>query len=398
MKRRLSVLLALLLAVSMLFSSCGLGDIDSSDDTASSGNTDSGNTDNGNTDSGNTDSGNTDSGNTDSGNTDSGNTDDGNTDSGNTDDGNTDDGTTDDGNTDSGNTDDGNTDSGNTEDGNTDDGTTDDGNTDDGNTDDGTTDEEITVEKPALTKPSFDLSAIPEYDGSRDYVEVNGNVPTFTANQYTGEAYEYYSELDQLGRCRIAVAVIGKELMPDGSHGSISYDPTGWTGGEIFERCHLIAFALAGEKSNEKNLITGTLDLNDVMQQFERYVIDYIKETSNHVLYRVEPIFEGENLLASGVHMEAYSIEDDGEGIFFNIYIYNSQADCDIDYATGNFEHVSECRYVLNTNSKKIHRPDCRYAHSTSEENKQETDKTIAELEKEGYTICKTCKPSDDEN
>ena len=333
MKRHLSVLIALLLAIAMLFSSCAVPDSDgvNNDGTSENG----GNTEGGNTEGGNTEGGNTEGGNTEGGNTEGGNDD----------------------------------------------------------------NEQITVEKPALTKPALDLSTIPEYDGTKLYVAVNGNVPSFTVNQYTKEAYEYYTELDALGRCGIAVAVLGTETMPGANdeRGSISHvSPSGWHGNGIYERSHLIAWALSNESANTKNLITGTYDLNGVMQEFETMVLRYIKETGNHVLYRVVPIFEGNNLLASGVQMEAYSVEDEGEGIYFNIYIYNAQENCDIDYLTGDYEHhKSDCRYVLNTNSKKIHKPDCSSVHDISDKNKQETDKTLSELKAEGYSPCGKCKPTE---
>ena len=386
MKRRFSVLIALCLAFAMLFSSC---DAPNSSDT----NNDSGVSDNGSTDDGSTDNGSTDNGSTDNGSTDNGSTDNGSTDNGSTDNDSTDNGSTDNGSTDNGSTDNGSTDNGST-----DNGSTDNGSTDNGTTDDDTTEEEPKEERPALTKPKLDLSTVPEYDGSCQYVVINGNDPYFTPNQYTGEAYEYYSELDALGRCGIAVAILGSELMPEGDRENLgSVSPSGWHGNAIYERCHLIAFALAGESANEKNLITGTCGLNDIMKEFESLALDYIKETGNHVLYRVEPIFEGDNLVASGVQMEAYSIEDEGEGVCFNIYVYNVQVDCVIDYATGDFIFDSSSyKYVLSKNTKKIHKPDCRHVHNILVENREETNKSIEELIEEGYTTCGTCKPQNE--
>lgn len=206
------------------------------------------------------------------------------------------------------------------------------------------------------TIPSaVDISSIPEYAGSA-YVQVNGGNPYFKESDYTTTAYEHYSELDSLGRCGVVIACLGKETMPaeDEDRGSISHvTPSGWegnnnrydgdivSGGWIYNRCHLIGWQLSAENDNEKNLITGTRYFNagnseeQGMLLFENMVADYIKETGNHVLYRVTPVFEGNNLIASGVLMEAYSVEDSGEGICFNVYFYNVQPGIEIDYATG---------------------------------------------------------------
>ncbi len=204
------------------------------------------------------------------------------------------------------------------------------------------------------TPPSnIDISNIPAYTDQL-YVPINNNVPYFEESDYTTKAYENYSELDSLGRCGVTMACLGKETMPaeDEERGSISsVKPSGWvnnkypsdviSGGYIYNRCHLIGWQLSAENANEKNLITGTRYLNvgdgenRGMVHFEDMVADYIKETGNHVLYRVTPVYEGNNLLASGVLMEAYSVEDEGDGICFNVYIYNVQPGITIDYATG---------------------------------------------------------------
>ena len=194
------------------------------------------------------------------------------------------------------------------------------------------------------TQPSYSLEEIPEYSGS-PYVVINNNVPDFSQEDLTTEAYESYSPLDALGRCGTAEASIGVELMPTEERGSIGQvQPTGWhtvtydcvDGRYLYNRCHLIGYQLTGENANEENLITGTRYLNvDGMLPFENMVADYITETENHVLYRVTPIFEGENLVASGVVMEAQSVEDSGEGISFAVYVYNVQPGVEIDYATG---------------------------------------------------------------
>ncbi len=185
---------------------------------------------------------------------------------------------------------------------------------------------------------------IPEYSDS-PYVEINGNIPYFTDEELTTTAFELYSELDALGRCGAGYANICQEIMPTEERGSIGMvKPTGWhtvkydciADRYLYNRCHLIGYQLAGENANEKDLITGTRYLNvDGMLPFENEVADYVKETGNHVLYRVTPIFEGDNLVASGVVMEAKSVEDNGEGVQFNVYCYNVQPGVNIDYATG---------------------------------------------------------------
>lgn len=200
----------------------------------------------------------------------------------------------------------------------------------------------------AQTQPStevtFTVADIPEYSGN-PYVEINHNIPQFLETDLTTSSYEYYSELDNLGRCGVVYACIGTDLMPTEERGEIgSVKPTGWQtikydvvdGKYLYNRCHLIGFQLSGENANTKNLITGTRYMNvEGMLPFENMVADYVKETGNHVMYRVTPIFEGDNLLANGVQMEAESVEDNGEGILFNVYCYNVQPEIAIDYATG---------------------------------------------------------------
>ena len=187
-------------------------------------------------------------------------------------------------------------------------------------------------------------ATLPEYSDS-PYVIVNNNEPFFTENDMTVDSFEYYGELDELGRCTVAYASIGKDLMPTEKRGSIgSVKPTGWhtvkydnvDGKYLYNRCHLIGYQLTAENANKNNLITGTRYLNvDGMLLFENMVADYIKETNNHVLYRVTPIFTGDNLLADGVLMEAESVEDNGEGISYNVFCYNVQPGVKIDYVTG---------------------------------------------------------------
>lgn len=277
------------------------------------------------------------------------------------------------------------------------------------------------------------LDNIPEYSGN-PYVPINNNQPEFSEEDMAIEEDEVYGALDNLKRCTYALARLSKSTMPaDGEkRGSISHVyPTGWKtgennnnnqydakvvpGGYIYNRCHLIGWQLSAENANKSNLITGTQYMNiQGMVPFENMIADYIKETGNHVMYRVTPIFEGDNLLASGVHLEAYSVEDDGEGICFSVYVYNVQPGIKINYATGENRlddssdsaqttettqktettgstSSGDYKYVLNTNSKKIHTPTCRYAENKYREN---TNKTLDELKGEGYTACGTCKPS----
>lgn len=188
------------------------------------------------------------------------------------------------------------------------------------------------------------LEDIPEYSGEA-YVAVNGNRPFFTDGDYTTTSYETYSPLDGLGRCGAAEANVGQDLMPTEARGNISsVKPTGWhsskydfvDGKSLYNRCHLIGYQLTAENANKQNLITGTRYLNVIgMLPFENMVADYVHETNNHVLYRVTPIFDGSDLVARGVLMEAWSVEDGGEGVCFNVYCYNVQPGVEIDYATG---------------------------------------------------------------
>lgn len=197
---------------------------------------------------------------------------------------------------------------------------------------------------------SVNIDSIPEYSGN-PYVEVNGNIPEFEDSDRTEKSFERYGGFDRLGRCRKACANIGTDIMPTEERGNIGMvKPTGWhtvkydivDGKYLYNRCHLIAYQLSGENANEENLITGTRYMNvEGMLPFENMVADYVKETGNHVLYQAEPVFEGDNLLASGVHMEAESVEDNGKGISFNVYVYNVQPGITIDYRTG---ESKECK------------------------------------------------------
>ena len=276
------------------------------------------------------------------------------------------------------------------------------------------------------------LKNIPAFSGKPYYV-INGNVPGLKSDNQDVKYFEKYSPLDSLGRCGVAYACLGKETMPTGERGEIGQvKPSGWKtakyncvdGKYLFNRCHLIGFQLSGENANNRNLITGTRYMKvEGMLPFENMVADYIKETGNHVLYRVTPIFQGDELVARGVQMEAYSVEDKGDGICFNVYCYNNQPSVKIDYATGNSELVDdetgnktttekraekttsvetssnsgsssqEAKYILNTNSKKIHRPTCSSAKKMKESNKQEYTGSKNDLLAQGYTTCGICNP-----
>lgn len=191
---------------------------------------------------------------------------------------------------------------------------------------------------------SFDLTSVPAFT-DEPYVVLNDNKPNFSEEDFSKETFEEYSPLDYLGRCGVAFAKVGKETMPKEPRGEIGMvKPSGWKtakydiidGKYLYNRCHLIGYQLTGENANEKNLITGTRYMNvQGMLPFENIVAEYVKNTNNHVLYRVTPIFEGENLVASGVQIEAESVEDKGENICFNVYVYNVQPGININYSNG---------------------------------------------------------------
>ena len=203
----------------------------------------------------------------------------------------------------------------------------------------------LSPQETAEAGPGIKLQDIPAYMGE-PFTVINDNVPFFTEEEMNPEAYEYYSPLDELGRCGVCVAGVGIETMPTEDRGNIgSVKPTGWVnnkypgvvdGSYLYNRCHLIGFQLTGENANKGNLITGTRYINvEGMLPFENMVADFVKETGYHVIYRITPVFDGDDLLAHGVLMEAKSVEDDGEGILFNVYCYNVQPGIEIDYATG---------------------------------------------------------------
>ena len=256
---------------------------------------------------------------------------------------------------------------------------------------------------------------IPAYFGE-PYVFIGDGEPTFTKEEMTTESYENYSEQDELGRCVAAEACIGQDLMPSKGRGNIGQvKPSGWQtkkyehieGKYLYNRCHLIGYQLTAENANKNNLITGTRYLNiEGMLPFENMTADYIKETGNHVMYRVIPVYTGDNLVADGVIMEAKSVEDDGEGISFRIYAYNVQPGVVIDYTTGNSKKGDTIQaaggfgnqeaketYIINTATGKFHKKDCPSAQDLKKENRKEFKGSRSELIKKGYEPCKRCNP-----
>jgi DNA-entry nuclease len=298
---------------------------------------------------------------------------------------------------------------------------------------------------------SFSLEEVPEYSGE-PYAVVNGNIPYFSASELTATSFENYSELDSLGRCGAAYASIGTDLMPTEERGAIGQvKPSGWhtvkydciDGMYLYNRCHLIGYQLAGENANVKNLITGTRYLNVTgMLPFENMVTDYVKETGNHVMYRVTPVFDGNNLVASGVLMEGESVEDGGDGIEYCVFVYNVQPGITIDYATGDShltdgeteaaaaatavqgeqpqivqetqaeqentaseteaaaqetaasaQNTQSVTYILNTNTKKFHYPSCSSVSQMKEKNKKSFTGSRDEAIAQGYSSCGRCNP-----
>lgn len=286
--------------------------------------------------------------------------------------------------------------------------------------------EDPTETKQVVSAPTISVDNIPAYNGAA-YVAINNNTPYFTSEDYTTTAYENYSPLDTLGRCGVATACIGLEIMPTQDRSSIGQvKPSGWhtvryngivDGNYLYNRCHLIGYQLTGENANKQNLITGTRYLNmEGMLPFENMVADYVKETGNHVLYRVTPIFTGNNLVANGVLMEARSIEDNGAGITYCVYCYNVQPNIQIDYSTGdsmsNGSVQSETsnvasntqqqtqqqqntavtgNYILNENTKKFHNSDCYSINRMK--NPVTYNGSRNDLIAQGYEPCKNCNP-----
>ena len=289
--------------------------------------------------------------------------------------------------------------------------------------------------KTTLTLPNISLSNIPEFSSS-PYTSINNGNPYFAESDLTTSSFEKYSNLDSLGRCGVAYACVGKDIMPTEKRGAIgSVKPSGWhtikydgiDGKYLYNRCHLIGYQLTGENANPKNLITGTRYLNTKgMLPFENMVADYVKETSNHVMYKVTPIFQGNNLVASGVLIEAESVEDNGAGIKFNVYCYNVQPGISINYENGDSSQVGSANtgstnnssqtsnssqnsnknieqsnsdnkqtntYILNKNTKKFHNVNCKSASKIKDSNKEQFTGTRQELIDKGYEPCKICNP-----
>ena len=259
---------------------------------------------------------------------------------------------------------------------------------------------------------SFSLEDVPAFSGE-PFVTLSDNVPVFPDDDKTSNSFERYSQQDYYDRCGAAYANVGVETMPTEERGSIGQvKPSGWhtvkydcvDGKYLYNRCHLIGYQLTAENANELNLITGTRYMNvDGMLPFENQVADYIHETGNHVLYRVTPIYDGSDLVARGVQMEAWSVEDQGKGVCYNVYVYNAQPGVEIDYATGeswlsgetpvSAAPAAESTYILNTGSKKFHLPTCSGVSGMSPANRQDYTGSRENLIEAGYAPCGQCKP-----
>ena len=281
-----------------------------------------------------------------------------------------------------------------------------------------------------ITAQAHEQTTIPAYAGAKAIALENNN-PCFAPEEITTVSYEVYGELDALGRCTVAQACIGLDLMPTEERGEIGQiKPTGFVQNKypglvksdpayLYNRCHLIGYQLSGENANEKNLITGTRYLNeDGMLPYENLVAEYVKTTGNHVMYRVTPVFEGNNLLATGVQMEAWSVEDAGTGVCFNVFCYNVQPGVTINYADGEstgalftgtepansanqnaprqgefIEPAADVTYVININSGKFHRPECSSVRDMQQHNRRDFTGTREELLDRGYIPCGKCRP-----
>lgn len=272
---------------------------------------------------------------------------------------------------------------------------------------------------------TFRYEDIPAYSG-QPYVAVNNNIPFFTeaeteqipANAWLGDepepggvqSFEVYSDLDHLGRCGAAFSSVGLDIMPTEKRGDIyEVHPSGWVqntydfvdGEALYNRCHLLGYQLTAENANEENLITGTRYFNtEGMLPFENMVADYVHETGNHVLYRVTPVFVGNELLARGVLMEARSVEDNGEGVEYCTFCYNVQPGVVLDYVTGEnwLESEDAARnepqhYVLNTGTQKFHRPSCESVEEINPARREDYTGTRASLIEMGYKACGACRP-----
>ena len=280
-------------------------------------------------------------------------------------------------------------------------------------------------------RTAVSLKKVPAYSGN-PYTEVSGGKTYFAKNMYVKKSSQTFSKLDSLGRCGAAIAVVGRDLMPTEERGSIGMiKPAGWhtvryddliADKYLYNRCHLIGYQLTGENANEQNLITGTRYLNvEGMLPFENQVADYVQSTGNYVLYRVTPIYDGNDLVARGVEMEASSVEDQGKSLEFHVFVYNVQPGIEIDYATGDSRRASSSsgstgtaglsgsagsagsmsnsgssavqKYILNTNTKKFHHPTCRSVSQMAEKNKKAVTASRDEIIADGYSPCGNCKP-----
>ena len=278
--------------------------------------------------------------------------------------------------------------------------------------------EAVAESAPSEAAGEIDIADIPEYSGS-PYVEVSGNVPSFTDADLSSPA-ETNTPLDSLGRCGSAMAIVSRETMPTEERGSIGMvKPSGWhtvryddliSDRYLYNRCHLTGYQLTAENANERNLITGTRYLNvEGMLPFENEVARYVESTGNRVLYRVTPVFVGDELVARGVQMEAQSVEDGGAGVSFNVFCHNIQPGIQIDYQTGqsrrsqdagstgessSIQHsADQIMYVLNVNSDKFHLPDCPSVSRMSDRNKREVTSAIDQMVANGYSPCGNCLP-----
>ena len=261
--------------------------------------------------------------------------------------------------------------------------------------------EEIAAVESAATAVAFDYSEVPPYDGTHAWYDVNDDVPFLTEEDmaFTGQ---FYNDLDKLGRTQVAFGCLGRETMPEENEdrGDISsIHPSGWAKAQSWERCHLIAWSLSAENANPGNLITGTHYLNyDSMRPLEEETMQYIYNTGNHVLYMSEPIYKGDELVARGVHMVARSVEDNGDGLSFNVYCFNVTPGAEIDYNTGIVTTGEQAKqdarlYVINKRSKVFHYPSCDGAKEMSKYNREEVTATRSELTSQGYTPCGSCEP-----
>ena len=283
---------------------------------------------------------------------------------------------------------------------------------------------QVTTEPPTPTdSPKLELVDDGGEDtGTKAFSYINGNVPEFSdEDKQRTDPFKDYSDLDTLGRCGIAYANICKEYIPTEERGSIGMvKPSGWQtiridfveGGYLYNRCHLVGYQLAGDNADERNLITGTRYLNTVgMLPFENKVSNYMhKNPDNHVLYRVTPIYaQPTDLIASGVKMEAYSVEDHGEGISFNVFCPNVQPGVEINYQTGDAiidpDYIIDdgddieptdpnaTEYVVNSRSMKFHKPECSKVKDIAEYNRHTLWTTREDLIADGYSPCGFCNP-----